>query len=515
MLVISSLYIVSLSLIAIYIAYDIILLIIFLINSKSIERGSIINAKLAQRKLFQRAHQTLISYPYYNDLSPSDYSNSLDYPTVTIQLPVFNEGKLLADILLSITDFTYPKELIQIQVLDDSTDESRFYNQALVEEYQEKGYDIEYISRDNRDGFKAGALKNGLITSRGSLICIFDVDFQPSSDFLIKSVKYFEDSDIAMVQSKWGYLNESKSVLTLAQSLMLGGHFNIEQNARQASSSYINFNGTAGIWRKSAILDSGNWQGDTLTEDLDLSIRAQLLGWKMIYLIDNIAPSLLPDNAQSFKTQQFRWCKGGIETAKKILSNALTSNISLKNKVELLFHLTSGSVYLFTFIFVLLTPIVALKDVLDIGSKLSFDISGLFYVFNALGILTFIYYLVSANFSKGLVMKRILAYPYFIALNLGLSLNNTKGIIEALIGKKTGFIRTDKQSRPRRGNKIRFVNIMELVIGLISSGVAILCIYSLAIGYVPILMLIAIGMFTFSIPSFKNALFRRRSNNNK
>ncbi|MFN3780844.1 MAG: cellulose synthase family protein, partial [Candidatus Kapaibacteriota bacterium] len=235
------------------------------------------------------------------------YELPKELPLVTIQLPIFNELYVVERLIRNVCNIRYPKEKMEIQVLDDSTDETQELAKKLVEEYKAKGFDIHYLHRPNREGFKAGALRYGLERAKGEFIAIFDADFIPAEDFLEKTIPYFQNPQVGMVQTRWGHINEDYSFLTRALALSLDGHFVIEQQARNRAGFFINFNGTAGIWRKDTIIDAGNWQPDTLTEDLDLSYRAQLKGWKFVFLSDVVSPAELPADINALKTQQFRW----------------------------------------------------------------------------------------------------------------------------------------------------------------------------------------------------------------
>ncbi|MBU2585810.1 MAG: glycosyltransferase family 2 protein, partial [Bacteroidetes bacterium] len=288
---------------------------------------------------------------YYNDkygkviFTPKGVFNEL--PTVTIQLPLFNEIYVVKRLMDSICEIEYAKEKLEIQVLDDSTDDTSEHLQGLMEEKRNLGFNVTYYHRTNRQGFKAGALKEGLEKTNSEFIAIFDADFVPKKEFLEKTLPYFTDPKVGMVQTRWEHLNAEFSLLTRAQALALDGHFVIEQNVRNKSGFFINFNGTGGVWRKSCIIDAGNWEADTLTEDLDLSYRAQLKGWQFIFLNDFTSPAELPSEINALKNQQFRWTKGAIETCKKILPVVWKSKIPLRIKLQSTFHLTNNFVFPF------------------------------------------------------------------------------------------------------------------------------------------------------------------------
>ena len=265
-------------------------------------------------------------------------------PIVTVQLPMYNEFYVVERIIEAVCAIEYPKDKLEIQVLDDSTDETTDLVKDTVARFQELGYDIKHVHRLNRSGFKAGALKHGLETARGEFVAIFDADFVPNSTFLRDTLPYFfQDEKTALVQTRWEHLNSDYSLLTRTQAMALDGHFVMEQGVRNRAGFFINFNGTGGIWRKEAIIDAGNWHSDTLTEDLDLSYRAQLRGWKFKYLNDVTSPAELPAEVNALKSQQFRWTKGAIETARKILPEVWRSGIPLRLKIHSTFHLTNCS----------------------------------------------------------------------------------------------------------------------------------------------------------------------------
>lgn len=364
-----------------------------------------------------------------------------ELPKVTVQIPLYNEMFVAERIVHTVCKLNYPKEKLEIQVLDDSTDQTQDILKPLVADYQAKGFNIKYIHRTNRQGFKAGALKEGLAVAEGEFIAIFDADFLPNSDFLLKTIPHFANPNVGMVQTRWEHLNEEYSLITKAQALALDGHFAIEQQVRFKSGFFINFNGTAGIWRKECIIDAGNWQSDTLTEDLDLSYRAQLKGWKFVYLNDVTSPAELPADINALKTQQFRWTKGAVETAKKLLPAVIKSNLSFKHKLESIVHLTSNIVFPFIVIVAILNvPIVLLKNITD-----AYDFYySLMSIFVLASVSTFLFYTYAQKTIHMDWTKRILLFPLFLAGSMGFAVNNTKAVIEALIGKKSSFVRTPK-----------------------------------------------------------------------
>jgi len=388
-------------------------------------------------------------------------------PKVTVQLPIYNEGSIVDELLYSITKLDYPNNLLHIQVLDDSDDGNEARTTALVDYYTKAGYDIDYIYRLKRDGFKAGALKNGIRSAKGDYIAIFDADFKPQTDFLMKVLPYFFEDHIACVQSRWGHINEDFSNLTRAQAVMLDGHFGVEQSARNKSGLFLNFNGTAGVWRKKAIIDSGNWEGDTLTEDLDLSYRSQLRGWRIEYLSNYYTGAELPITLEDFARQQYRWCKGSVETALKILPRLLKNKLSVKQKIFALHHLTGNLLYPITLLIVLLFPLVALSaGVLSESGLTSF--SAFFTGMTAISLLTLLFYRSGRRSGR----LQSLVYLRFLSLVIGLSIRNTIGVVEAMLGKKSPFERTPKDYKDKDVKrkiysvKDNYIHSLELLVVL-------------------------------------------------
>ncbi|MGI9543879.1 MAG: cellulose synthase family protein, partial [Cyclobacteriaceae bacterium] len=290
-------------------------------------------------------------------------SKTASLPKVTVQLPIYNELYVVDRLIDSVASFDYPKELLEIQVLDDSTDETVSIVEKKVHSYQEGGVDIKHIKRPNRKGFKAGALQYGLERASGEFITIFDADFLPQKDFLLNTVGSFDRENVGLIQTRWGHINENYSTLTKLQAFGLDAHFSVEQDGRSHAGSFINFNGTAGVWRKKCIIDAGGWSADTLTEDLDLSYRAQMKGWKFKFLEDVVAPAELPVLMPAIKSQQFRWNKGAAETAKKNLGKVLKSKIGFTHKIHAVFHLLNSSVFVCLLIAALLSiPMLFIKD---------------------------------------------------------------------------------------------------------------------------------------------------------
>jgi cellulose synthase/poly-beta-1,6-N-acetylglucosamine synthase-like glycosyltransferase len=373
-----------------------------------------------------------------------------DYPFVTIQLPIYNEMYVVERLIDNIARFDYPKDRFEIHVLDDSTDETLEITRRKVEEYKAKGFQIEQIRRKERKGYKAGALRDGMQYARGEFIAIFDADFLPRPDFLKQTLPYFRDDSVGVVQTRWEHLNEDYSLITQLQALQLNVHFTVEQTGRMAGGYMLQFNGTAGVWRRETIDDAGGWEADTLTEDFDLSIRAQLKGWKIRYLEEIGSPAELPAEMNSLKSQQFRWMKGGAETAKKMLPTVWRSRLSLDKKVHATVHLLSSTVFVFVFIAgVFSVPLLfVLGDLIEIG------LSKNFFAYFMVGLLSIISLYYVANVQAPVHMEKeslnkqiykfIFLFPLFLALSMGLSLHNTVAVIQGYLGKKSPFVRTPK-----------------------------------------------------------------------
>ena len=398
------------------------------------------------------ATQAYLAWKYthskkYKPEAPQWKFNGTDsFPAVTIQLPIFNELYVIKRLLTAITALEYPKELLEIQVLDDSTDESVALTAQLVAAYQNQGFTIEHLRRKERTGFKAGALKAGLTSAKGTLIAIFDADFIPPKDWLLRTVPYFKDEKIGVVQTRWGHLNTNYSLLTKVQAFALDAHFTLEQTGRNSQGHFINFNGTAGIWRKACILDAGNWEGDTLTEDLDLSYRAQLKQWKFKYLEEIETPAELPVTISAVRSQQFRWNKGGAENFQKMIRKVWTHpQLSLATKFHASIHLLSSSMFLGVLSLALLSvPMLYIKSYW-IGFAWYFNLSALFFVSTLFFFIGYwpMYQERYRSGWKGFV-NYLPRFALFYTLAMGFSLHNTRAIMEGHMGKKSPFIRTPK-----------------------------------------------------------------------
>ncbi len=375
-----------------------------------------------------------------------DMKNSNEIPFVTIQLPVYNELYVMERLLKNIVTLEYPKEKLEIQVLDDSTDESIDSTKKQIGQLQKKGVNIQHIHRRNRLGFKAGALKEGLLIAKGEFIAIFDADFLPKKDWLLKTVRYFKDPQIGVVQTRWGHINRNYSILTKVQAFALDAHFTLEQIGRNCKGHFINFNGTAGIWRKKCILDAGNWEGDTLTEDLDLSYRAQLKKWKFKYLEKVKTPAELPIVISAAKSQQFRWNKGGAENFQKMAKRVLfAKNISMKTKIHGLLHLLNSSMFLMIFLVAVLSiPMLYIKNEYEHLQPYFYMIS--FFIISSVIFFICYWFMFKKSYGGGFknFFKYIGIFFTFFSIAMGFSLHNSIAVLQGHFGKKSEFIRTPK-----------------------------------------------------------------------
>ena len=375
-----------------------------------------------------------------------DLSNADEIPFVTIQLPVYNEMYVMERLLDNIAKIDYPKAKLEIQVLDDSTDETIVTTASQIKVLQNTGLDIDHITRTDRNGFKAGALKEGLKIAKGEFIAIFDADFLPKKDWLKRTIPYFKDSEIGVVQTRWGHINRNYSVLTKIQAFALDADFTLEQVGRNSKGHFINFNGTAGVWRKTCILDAGNWEGDTLTEDLDLSYRAQLKNWKFKYLEDVETPAELPVVISATRTQQFRWNKGGAENFRKMMWKVLKNeNISAKTKVHGLLHLLNSTMFLNILIVAVLSiPMLYIKNEYA-HLKIYFYVMS-FFVFSTIIFFVCYWFMYKKMYGSGVknFLQYIVMFLTFFSIVMGFSLHNSRAVLEGHLGKRSDFIRTPK-----------------------------------------------------------------------
>ena len=452
----------------------------------------------------------------YEKNNPLENEKMLFDKKVTIQLPLYNELYVSKRLIDAVCNIDYPKELLEIQVLDDSTDETVKVVADVVREKQDDGFDIKHIRREIRSGFKAGALKEGMLTAKGEYVAIFDADFVPSPNFLKKTLGFFTDDNVGMVQTRWEHLNEDYSMLTKVQALALNGHFVIEQTVRNKAGFFINFNGTGGIWKKSCIVDAGNWHADTLTEDLDLSFRAQLKGWKFVYLRDYTTPAELPSEMNALKAQQFRWTKGAIETAKKLLPAVWRSKISLRVKLQSTFHLTNNIVFPFILVAgILNVPLIFIKNSGPYDNFFNF-----MAVFVTAFISSFLFYLYAQKDIHTNWRKKITLFPIFMAGSMGLAVNNTRAVVEGLLSRKSEFVRTPKykvvgkkdsliKNKYLSNIKVDSSAFVEMLLaGYCLIGV-VASIYFLEIAALPFQLMFFMGFFLVSVLSFKHTIFNK------
>ena len=391
-------------------------------------------------------HRFYILYLFYRYYKRADKTrpaplDPAECPTVTVQLPIYNEIYVAARVIESVSGLDYPKNRLTIQVLDDSTDGTQEVARTSAEKLRRRGFNVQYLHRDDRKGFKAGALKAGLDASKDELVAIFDADFIVPADFLARVVPYFRDPRVGMVQSRWGYLNRNYSLLTRVQSILLDGQFVIEHTARSSSGRFFNFNGTGGVFRRKTIDGAGGWDGDTLTEDLDLSYRAQMAGWKFVYLPDLVCESELPVDVHGLKTQQHRWTKGAVQVGRKLLPRIWRSDLPFRVKLEATFHLTTNVCYIMIVLISVLLPATLL-----LGRHLFLD--GVRFWEILIFVVTtgsvFVFYLVSQREVYPDWKWRLKDIPFILALGIGMCINNAWAVGEALASRQTPFVRTAK-----------------------------------------------------------------------
>ncbi len=455
-------------------------------------------------------------YKKYRNRTPKPKGKMNKLPIITVQLPIYNEMYVVERLISSVCMIDYPKEFLEIQVLDDSIDETVEIARECVSKYRNLGYDIHYIHRENRKGFKAGALEEGLKFARGEFIAIFDADFLPSENFLKRTIDFFTDDKVGMVQVKWGHVNLDYSCLTKTQAILLDGHFMVEQTSRFRAGRFFNFNGTGGVLRRSCIESAGGWQHDTLTEDLDLSYRAQLLGWKFIYLNDVVANAELPVDINAFKSQQYRWAKGAIQTAKKLLPRIFQRrDLPLSIRIEALFHLLGNFSYLLLFFLILLMlPIVYFWHFLE-WKKLAF-IAVFTIAAGTVGIIRF--YVFTLKEVHGKNWKRYAGYiPLAISLGTGIAINNSKAVVEALLGRSSEFKRTPKfsvVSGREKWHSKKYVSpkeavvIFEFLVGLLFVFKTFYAISTGYFGLIPFFLIFQVGFFYTSTLSILHTLRR-------
>src|SRR5881296_2163019 len=390
-------------------------------------------------------HRYVLVYLYYKNKKNHTVKPGREFselPRVTVQLPIFNERFVVERLLDAVCGLNYPLEKLDIQLLDDSTDETQAVARGVVDRYAARGFHVTYLHRTNRTGYKAGALHEGLKAATGEFVAIFDADFVPPTDFLLQTIHHFTDTKVGMVQTRWTHINRTYSFLTEVESILLDGHFVLEHGGRSRSNVFFNFNGTAGMWRKKAIEEAGGWEHDTLTEDTDLSYRSQLKGWKFKYLQDVECPAEVPVEMTAFKTQQARWAKGLIQTAKKILPTVMRSEVPFRVKLEAWYHLTANLSYpLMVVLSTLLLPAMIIRFYQGWFQMLLIDVP--LFLASTFSISSF--YLVSQKELFPRSWPRTFLYlPFLMALGIGLTVTNTRAVMEALFGVQSSFKRTPK-----------------------------------------------------------------------
>jgi cellulose synthase/poly-beta-1,6-N-acetylglucosamine synthase-like glycosyltransferase len=420
-------------------------------------------------------------------------------PVVTIQLPLYNEMYVADRLIAAVCAIKYPRDLLEIQVLDDSIDETRGIAEAAVRRFAAEGIDIKYLHRTDRTGYKAGALEAGLKQARGEFVGIFDADFIPSSDFLVRLMPQFADQKVGMVQARWGHINQDYSLLTKIQSILLDGHFVLEHGGRYRAGRFFNFNGTAGVWRRSAIDDAGGWQHDTLTEDLDLSYRAQLRGWRFVFLSDLIAPAEVPVEMNAFKSQQHRWAKGSIQTCRKLLPEILRAKVPLGVKAEAFFHLTANFNYpLMCVLSVLMFPSMVIRYNMGWYEMMLIDVP----LFFAATFSVCNFYMMCQREIHRDWRARIKYLPFLMSIGIGLCINNTRAVFEALFNKQSEFARTpkyriegdaDEWVGKRYRQSVAVQPLIELALGLYFTATVFYALANQIYGTVPFLVLFQIG----------------------
>jgi cellulose synthase/poly-beta-1,6-N-acetylglucosamine synthase-like glycosyltransferase len=423
---------------------------------------------------FYGLHRYLMVFLYhkYQKRVIAPKSRFEELPRVTVQIPAYNEMYVIERVIDAVCSFDYPRDRLDVQVLDDSVDETQRIARNAVERWSGLGLDIHYIHREDRTGFKAGALENGLRTAKGEFVAIFDVDFVPEPDFLQRSIHYFTDPTVGMVQGRWEHLNREYSFLTKTQAIFLDGHFMLESFTRFLSGRFFNFNGTAGILRRRTIEEAGGWEHDTLTEDLDLSYRAQMKGWKFIFLHDLSVPAELPVEINAFKSQQCRWAKGAMQTCKKTLFKVLKGNFGPGEKLETWYHLTGNITYpLMVILSLLLFPALVVRYNQGLFELLCIDLP--LFILSFSSVSTF--YITSQKALHKDWLKRIAYLPGLMAVGIGMTIPGSKAVLEGAFGLKSPFVRTPKFSvEGKKGEwmskkyrcDVGFLTVVEIAFGV-------------------------------------------------
>ena len=459
-------------------------------------------------------HRYLMVYLYFRhrDRRAEPAQPLAHPPRVTVQLPLYNEMYVVDRLLESVTRIRHPKELLEIQVLDDSTDETTTIAEAAVARYKAQGFDIHYLHRNDRHGYKAGALEEGLKAATGEFILIFDADFVAPPEILERTLGHFRDATVGMVQVRWGHVNRDYSLLTQVQSVLLDGHFILEHGGRNRAGRFFNFNGTAGIWRRETITDAGGWQHDTLTEDLDLSYRAQMKGWRFVFLQDVVSPAEIPVEMNAFKSQQHRWAKGSIQTCRKLLPSILASGLSPAVKIEAAFHLTANFAYpLMVLLSLLMFPAMVIRYNMGWYEMMIVDVP--LFIGATMSVCSF--YLMSQREIFGETWRQRIKYlPAVLSVGIGLSVNNSKAVIEALLGRPSEFTRTPKYRVEGAGDEWRqkryrghmtFVPFLELLLGLYFTAMAYYALSNEIFGTLPFILLFQFGfLYAASLSLFQN-----------
>jgi cellulose synthase/poly-beta-1,6-N-acetylglucosamine synthase-like glycosyltransferase len=457
---------------------------------------------------FYSLHSFILIYYYYKlrDRVQNRIKRLIKHPMVTVQLPIYNEKYVVHRLLKSIVELDYPKSRLEIQVLDDSSDETSEIVARLVEEYKGRHFDIHHIRRGSRAGYKAGALEYGLEKAKGDFLAIFDADFVPAPDFLKELLPDFDSPDVAGVQARWGHLNHDNSLLTRAQAIGLDNHFAMEQTLRYRAGFFINFNGTCGIWRKEAIRDAGGWHSDTLAEDLDLSYRVQLLGWKICFRDDHTVFGELPDSAESYKIQQNRWAKGTIQVARKLLPQVLKRKMGMIAKYESFVHLTCHVNFIALLGLALFSPIIVYLKVENIVAN-GYFIFASFFTIGAFGY-PYLYFL-SQRESYPDYRKRIPFIVGVIAYSMGLSVSNSKAIIDGWMNRKVVFRRTPKSGGEAGGYRAESKSIipyLEILLGIYIFTALIYVIVNVQLILIPFLLFYSFGFLSLGFLSLKDKI---------
>ena len=446
-------------------------------------------------------HRYYLVYLYmkHRDRTPGARPPLDPLPRVTVQLPIFNEMYVAERLIAAACALEYPRELLEVQVLDDSTDETREIAELAVRRHAAQGVDIHYLHRTDRTGYKAGALQAGLRTARGEFVAIFDADFVPPADFLTKALPHFADRHVGMVQVRWGHLNQDYSLLTRIQSILLDAHFVLEHGGRSRAGCFFNFNGTAGVWRRATIAAAGGWQHDTLTEDLDLSYRAQLLGWRFVFLPHVVSPAEVPVEMNGFKSQQHRWAKGSIQTCRKLLPQILASDLPVPVKMEAFFHLTANFNYvLMVLLSLLMFPSMYVRYNMGWYEMMLIDVP--LFVAATLSFANF--YMVSQREIYPDWRSRLKYLPLLMSVGIGLSVNNTRAVVEALFGRRGEFARTPKYGIERRSDEwvskkyhqaTLLQPLAEVALGIYFTGTVLYALANGIYGTLPFLVLFQVG----------------------